>query len=463
MATASPQPVPQSRAAAWVYQHLVSRRVLPLAILVLWGCLLTIITTIHPATKHSDSFREAVPFLETLSGGVDYYQFWIVGRARERFQPKNIYSTDDRQQMQALGREILIAGPQPSQRLAGCVEFRKNGIETFSTPFLYAALNSVAIGRQFDADFDRYLNLCLTALILSILLLGWMLGYTLAESLLFTAAILMWCEPLASDLMNGNVNQLQLAGVTLYLLLRRGLPGLLRDLASGFVLGILVAFKPTLGVIPMLLGLAWIVDRRWGTLLRQGCGAIVGVAAAFVIGCLFLHSWTAWWDWKNVLPQLEAVSDISVAIGNHSLARVMLERTGTDIAMVLLVGVLLLAGVAILFTRPAPGRSGTWFERDFLVTGLACAVSVIALRLTWPHYFILLLPLLIYLLRPSAGDSPILLGVGFLGLLAVLGKPLVILLDRDRFAHGCLSIAGAWMVFFLGLAALGQGKERTAP
>lgn len=406
--------------------------------------------------------------------GVDYYQFWIVGRARERLHPDNIYSTQDRLRMADLGRELLKASPQPSQRMADSVEFRQRTIETFSTPFLYAIINTFASG-QYDRDYDHFMNICLAALSFSIIAMGWSLRFSLAESLLFAAVVLLWCEPLTSDLRVGNVNQLQLAGLSLYLLSRCRPKSAVMDFSGGLVLGLLVAFKPTLGVIPILLALAWIIDRRWITLQRQGIAAAMAAGVALVAGCRFLNSWSAWSNWANALPDLEKVSDISVKIGNFSLAQVIIEATGggLNISPILFILGLTLVGAALFLTRPgAPAHvddGQVWFERDFLVTALGCTMSVLVLRLAWLHYYILLIPLLLYVLRPAAfidGTQPRLLsamGKLFLALLAlatVFGRPMTFLVGPGHSTRVAMYLGGAWGLMFLGLAGLWLSHSR---
>jgi hypothetical protein len=114
------------------------RRTLLFAVLVLWGSLLTLRLVIHPVTQSSLNYG----FFTALGMGIDYFQFWVVGQARERMQLDNIYSRQARQQMVDLARELLTSGSKPSKRVAYSVDVRRRGIETFSTPFLYAVVNS---------------------------------------------------------------------------------------------------------------------------------------------------------------------------------------------------------------------------------------------------------------------------------------------------------------------------------
>lgn len=461
----------------WVFQQLVQRRTLALALVLFGGCLLMMESVLQPAAPQSRQFDNPLPLLGAYGSGIDYYQFWIVGRARQPLRPDNIYSETNRARMAELGRGMLLSNSNRSVRQTLSVQVRGQTIQTFSTPFLYAVINGFASG-QYDLDFDLFHDVCLAGLLFTVLVLGLVLRYSLVECLLFSVITLLWNEPLASDLRVGNVNLLQLSGVALYLLLRRLPESRWLDCASGLVLGLLVAFKPTLAVIPMLLMLAWIIDRRWMTLLTQGGAAIVGAGVAFVVGCLFLSSWSAWFDWFNSLSGLESVADLSVEGGNYSLSQVILETTGGTAghgispATFLLLGLLILTAIALLLTRPVPSRvadsESARRERDFVVTSLGCCASVVALKMVWIHYYLLLIPIVLYLLRPGSwvksksvttGQMPVRLpvaglAVSLLAMLAVFGWPLPNLINPSFSLFIGTYLSGAWCLTLLGLAAL---------
>jgi hypothetical protein len=432
--------------------------------------------TVHPLAARGPDSGESVPFLAARGPGVDYYQFWIVGRARSGSQPLDIYSARDRLRMADLGRALARSAQPPSERLTDCARARGPMLHTFSTPWLYAAVNALAPA-DYDRAYDRFTDVCLGALVFAVPAMGLLLGYSAAEALLFASAVLFWSEPVTSDLRVGNVNELQLAGVALFLLACRGRGDRpWTDLAAGIVLGLLVAFKPTLATVPFLLAVSWAIDRRWGTLLRRGAGAVAGAGLAFCAGCWFLGSPAAWWDWGKALSGLDTVSDVSVQAGNYSLARVISEAVGgpagrgADSAPVLVAAAAVLTGVALARTRPAAGTAGRGraarFERDFLVTALSCALSVVSLPLVWLHYYVLLVPLLLYVLRPGGwlrpgggGPSRVLvpaagLALAWLALAAVFGRPLTVLLDPTVAVGRGLYIGGAWGLSLLGIAAL---------
>lgn len=464
----------QSLGTSWIYQHLIFRRTLPLAALMLWGGLSMMDMIVHPPS--SNSSQSVAPFMTASGTGIDYYQFWLVGRARP-LRLDNIYANQNRQRMAALGWQILKSSPAPSDRLAGVLQVRGQIIQTFSTPFLYSVI-SLFTSAHYDRDFERFLEICLSSTVLSVVVMGWILGYTLAESLMFVTATLLWSVPIASDLRVGNVNQLQLAGVALYLLLRCRADHLATDLLSGLTLGFLVAFKPTLGVIAMLLAITWVIDRRWTTLFRQSSAAVVGAGLAILVGSIFLNSAWAWLDWLHGLSDLETVPDISVQMGNFSLSQVIIDSTrgsggrGISVAPILLAAVIVVFGIALARTSPVVRGtvvdSKIYKERDFLVTAIGCAVSVVALKLVWLHYYVLLIPLLMYLLRPGgwmprqtiATDNPKLpipltgFVLSLLALMALLGWPLNYLLQSGPVLQVAIYIGGAWCLTLLGIAGL---------
>ena len=134
-------------AGSWMFRNLAVRRVLPFAILIFAWCLGLLSQATQAPNLRNPAYLKSIPFVGNRGAGVDYYQFWIVGRAQESLHPHDIYSLDDRQKMAELGREK--AERDPSDRLAYCVGRRERMIETFSTPFLYAVVNGFGTG-QFD-------------------------------------------------------------------------------------------------------------------------------------------------------------------------------------------------------------------------------------------------------------------------------------------------------------------------
>jgi hypothetical protein len=427
------------------------------AALVLISCLSMLGRFVHPSTR-DDVPAAVIPFVSAAGPGGDYYQFWLVGRAVSNLGIRNVYTTENRKALTNFGQELARSDPSRSKRLAVSAQLRRRMIQTFSTPFLYAVIGSVSTG-DYERDFDAYLDLCLVALLLSIFVVGHLLGFSAVECMLFAAVLLVCSAPLSSDLWWGNVNQIQLGGLALYLLSRRwpDLPG--ADVSGGFLLGLLVAFKPTLAAIPLVLGLAWVLERRGGTLWRHAAGAAVGLGFAFVVGCRFLGSWAAWQNWLAVLPTIDHFTPWQ---GNYSLARMLTEAWGRGFAGVQPTSALVLLGsvgaTALLLWRSRLGvpldaaHRRRWFERDLGAAILGSGISVVSLNLVWEHYYLLLIPLTLYVSRASGLG----LALPTLALLAVLGRPIAFLVDPESLAYTGVCIAGSWALLLLGLAAFQQ-------
>jgi hypothetical protein len=267
-------------------------------------------------------------------------------------------------------------------------------------------------------------------------------------------------DPLSSDSRVANVNTLQLAGVAAYLWLLRGAPSNAREVSAGALLALLILLKPTLALGVVFLAVGWIADRRWRTLRVQGVAFACTTAIAVALSSAFLRSERAWLDWLAALLGLERDADTSVAIGNYSITRAASELGAPNSSAFLLIG--LATATALLTWRSArrSGRAPNPSERDFLALALGCAISVVALRLVWLHYYLLLVPLVVYLFRRRAVRGFELAAIG-LATVCVLGGPLDVLLpEAGPYAQALPYMLGALVLLAFGLAEVGRSAAR---
>lgn len=395
--------------------------------------------------------------------GIDYYQFWIVAQAQRAQHPANIYSRRGNDDLSAWARTMVPPSMGRPARLFTAVNFWNASpqINTVATPFLYAAVGGLAYHHhgpwmnRYDHDLEVYHAVGMACAAGAIVALCLSLEYSFSAALLAVAAVFFWCRPLIVDTIVGNVAQLQLAALALFIMTRIK-PSLAMDIAGGAILGLLTAFKPTLMFVPLFLGIAWLFDRQWKTLLVQcacGCAALV---IAYVSGCMFLHSWRAWGDWLAVLPTLEnrLVND-----GNYALSRVLWELGGPNISAYLICAVIALIAMVLWKTRAretAPDR----FRREYLITGIGAAAAIVALPVAWLHYYLLLLPLLIFMFSPKiitlggwSGRAEY--AVAVMVLLCLFNDPIRWLLElHNPYLIAGLFICSAWELLFLTLAHL---------
>ena len=88
------------------------------------------------------ALRAFWPVVAGPAPGVDYFQFWLVGKAAATVHGTDIYFAAGRSELTQFGRRLAAADPG-ARRLAVAVGYRRM-VETFSTPFLYFALGAVA-------------------------------------------------------------------------------------------------------------------------------------------------------------------------------------------------------------------------------------------------------------------------------------------------------------------------------
>ena len=349
--------------------------------------------------------------------GLDFYQQeWIVPRAVVEFGIRDIYSDTGRQRMEQAFRAKALdeeVGPL-HRRVAQCIHTSgRKQIDVTGTPLLYTVFRLFA-GGDYDRDFRAYLTFCVGGFAVGVVLLCRALGYSIAATLV-VLPLLTFLEPFRSELRALNVNCFQLLTLAAILYLRRWSHWRAASAASGIVLGLAIMFKPTVAMALVFLLMAWLINRRLRRQLWACCGVAAGLAAGFVVSSAFLDSWTIWFDFVGRFGAMFR-EPWNFPEGNYSLASLVRFLNGKQITWELLAGLCAAAMVCLWLGRrrgPVPPASdpadrARALREDFLAVGLACAVTLAASQLTWLHYYLLLLPLVLYVLRPSppAAESP---------------------------------------------------------
>lgn len=352
----------------------------------------------------------------TQMPGIDFYQFWVAGQVIAGPVFADVYSeTADRERGEEYFRKSLILPVRSRQRR---VAAERRRFETYSTPFLYTLFGLAASG-DYERDYTRYQFVCLVTTVLSIIVLCKCLDYPTAAIPLAIVVLMVWFEPFRSDVRVGNVAQIQLGTLAGFVWLQRQAKLPYRHAIAGLVLGLSVAFKPNTAPIAVFLCVTWLLNGRLRKLSSTLAGAAVAALIAFFVSNAAFGSASCWSQWLSKLSRL-STSDgvIEVAMGNYSLARILDEQTGfreltgfrTEIPLVL---VLSSAAVACLWkTRRTSSAiaehassSKTMSERelheDMLAIGIGAAVTLLVSQLAWLHYFLLLIPLILFLLRPA--------------------------------------------------------------
>jgi hypothetical protein len=397
---------------------------------------------------------------------IDYYQFWVVGDALRAGDVGDVYSQAERKRLgekyaEIAQRDFGDAAPERAGSRRRGAAIVRTELETYSTPALYALFAVTGTGRyRYDLTLFQRLSLC--SYVAALLIVCGLLGYSLVAKGLVVATLLEAFGPLLEDESFGNVSRLQLALLALLMwLLAKGRVRV-RFAAAGVLLGVSIALKPNVAAVAVLLGVAWIVTRQWRKLIHVVAGALAGLTAAVAASSAYYGSSACWRQWIRSLSSLMRSGGWDDV--NFSLPRALHQLFGFEhvgwvaLAVFALVLVLLFIGRRSIGDAVARGDSASasavkrW---DVFLVGLGGTVTVLSSELAWFHYYLLVLPLALYVLRPcnelvNRRNSRIVRALGFLALVAISLDAPRMLLDLPLASHLYVVVSGAVLLFAVG-------------
>jgi hypothetical protein len=371
------------------------------------------------------------------SAAIDFYQFWTAARFLNDPRVGDLYAPEARR---AVGARVLEearrdgAGRRFRAAAEANARLYDDLIDPTGTPTFFAFFGPFATG-AYESDVDRYQTVVTLAFAAGVLAVCRMLRFSLPASVL-TVGVLGTCfYPLFADVLDGNVARLQFGVLAGALWVAWRWPGARARLASGLLLGALVAFKPNVLAVVAMLVVAWAVDagRRRRELLPRVAGIVLGGVTAGVAGAAFAGRGSAWTSWATVMRRV-VDRPYPVADGNYGGAAILREVAGVDVG-VALAAALFAAVAGVLWVaarRRRAGREAARGDTDLFPAAAGWVVMLLGGPLAWPHYFVLTVPLILLLARPTA-DAPtdrdrawdaVRLAVAAAGLFAMCRSPL---------------------------------------
>lgn len=347
----------------------------------------------------SQSYRAAGPAV-----GIDYYQFWAVGRAIASHQARDIYSEHGRAQLGGKFLAEALRSPAPAHR---AVALQRRVFDTTATPFLYTLFGACSTA-DYAANLRAFRAVLLACFGFSVVGISKLLRQPTPNALVSLALLCLWFEPLASDLRVGNVGCIQLAGLLIYVLLRLKAPVRSRYLLAGTFMGLLVAFKPNLMIVAGLPLVDSLLGRQYKELLSEVSGVALGVGIAIACSAAAIGNVSVWLEWYTALRNVpEAV--ITSEMGNCSPLMTLGSSLGRFAKPILALALLGAIGVGVWLRNREdegsdPHEAGPRVHRLLWLVSLGCLGLVLIPHLAWLHYFVLTLPALILILsnRTSA-------------------------------------------------------------
>ncbi|MGZ5440691.1 MAG: hypothetical protein ACXW5U_07075 [Thermoanaerobaculia bacterium] len=310
---------------------------------------------------------------------VDFYIYYVAADLDARSDVEDIYGPDVQSR---IGEEEYARALSGSSRLQKLDAADRRRLDNVSSPFLYTCFTWLP--RDYDLALGIFRTLLVVAFGAGVVILGVVAGLPWAAALFLSAALLRFFFPFHTEVIVGNVNAFQLFAIALFAAFDRRFPAI-----GGAIIVLLVAFKPTLAWMIVVLVVSRLAVRDFARLRRELAGGTVGGLFAFGAAALNFGSPRVWLQWIPVasgfygrLPGREA--------NNVAPALPLFESVGSSLSLI--IASLLLIVVTVLLFR---FRS----RNNVLLAGLGALVYILSAPVVWLFYLTLAIPAAVALLR----------------------------------------------------------------
>ncbi len=340
----------------------------------------------------------------TRSPMIDFFTFWSVPHTLLVDSPANIYSPDRQRDM---GSRLLAEAQMPAasetQRRAteATMQLYDGRVDATGSPLLYTLVGLLSSG-DYETDRKRFLLVSVMCLAAALIVLCHLLRFPLISTVL-VLALMADFSPVISDLRVGNLNELQLFAVTLFILFTcRSQPVL-----AGMAIGTATMLKPTTLVILGLNLVLVIADKDFGRLKRMLVGVVGASSLSVAFSGMYFGNPSMWIAFVKSLPTTLGGGTYPLENGNFSLATLLFGDAGQG-AMALLITLSLAISWMVFATRRRALAAEPTIQDAFLAGGLGSAIMLLSSPLAWLHYYVLLVPLSLYVIPrlPPTTDPP---------------------------------------------------------
>jgi hypothetical protein len=386
--------------------------------------LLTLLTALLLVGTLFDQWQYAIH-----SPTIDFFTAWSVPHYLSGNPVANIYSSDIQADMgSVLSKEASRPDTPENQKVATEVTSRlyDNRVDATGSPLLYTAIGLLSTG-HYETDHENFILLSMLCSTSAIVLLCRLLRFSALAVLLLPSVLWGVYAALISDVRVGNTNQIQLLAISLFVFLAARSKRVL----AGLVLALAIMLKPNLILIAALLFLMIVVDRSYRRHWPTALGVLAGLIVSLLISISYFGTPTIWVDFAKSLPQTLGLS-YPLADGNFGLAALIFDLTRTHTSMLILSISIAIFAVVLWQTREVRSESSVTLgfgekpseerclHEAFDAAGIGCALMLLSSGLVWLHYYLLLIPLWLYVARPRAEDDPSASGQMMIGTVAVL-------------------------------------------
>jgi hypothetical protein len=355
------------------------------------------------------------------AAGLDFYIYFVNAQLPGRGDVGNIY---DRDVQARIGEEYFERAQQSGSEIRKYDAQRRRFVDSVSSPFLYTTLAWVS--RDYERALLQYHALVLFAFIAGTLLVARAMRMRMWMALLLIAGLLLWYRGFEADLRVGNVNSLQL--------LMLGAALVSPPAIAGVLTGLLVAFKPNLILVPLLLAVARMAKRDWRRLRLEILGGAIGGLLAFIAATINYGTPRVWLQWLSRANEFyhrlptRTERNVTPFLG-------LFHEHGAWVSYVLAALLTLVVCVAIWRAKE---------HDDVLVVGLAILIYLLSATVVWLHYMVLVIPIAFALMRTRVTGA-----LALLALLAIAEEPFEWLTRMAVYPNDAKLIAPAFVLLFV--------------
>ena len=346
----------------------------------------------------------------TSSPGIDFFVLWSVPHVWKTSAVANIYAPDNQKEM---GSVLITESSSPqvsqAQREATAINMSLNDdrVDAIGSPLAYTLIGLTASG-AYEKDLSRFRAASLLCFLGATIILCRLLQFSPVATLLAVALFTSSFQPLLADIWVANLNQIQLLPLACFLFFIAQSWEVLAGLALGF--GVMV--KPDVADVAFLSVLVSLADQEYRRMTRLLLGMCVAALLSVAISVSYFGRPAMWLDFIQSLPRTLASASYPMENGNIGLAVLLFRTMHREMSTYIFIILMAIVSIVIFKTRgdsagnvvAALSRGAEELtlsmRRMFLVVGLGCAVMLMSSRLVWPHYYVLLIPLELYLMRP---------------------------------------------------------------
>ena len=400
------------------------------------------------------------------SNPYDYYQFWVVGQAVRSMELDNIYSLSDRIK---ISREFQNRAQQSASDLLKRGAKTREILEPGGTPFLYAVFYLASMG-SYDFDYKVFRLVSLYFYIGSIVALAVILKFPIWSLALVTIFFTQSFWPFQIDFEFGNVGQLQVGCLTLFLLCQK-IEGRFSHFIGGFIIGLLVLFKPTLIFCILLLSIFWLFKGRKKKLFIEFAGIGIALTGGFILPRLLFGNTCTWQSWYETYP---SILYTNFFLTGGFLGKLLNLKSvplyGLFGAILFLLTALFLFWIKLVQKTPnrrevssSKGQLHFWID-EYSVVMLGIGIYLLSGPIVHSHYFLLAVPWALLLLRPRhlppfSHYSRYFYWMVFLACIFIALHPIFKKLNLTNYPnHSLWSFGGIWI--FYGLTLMEYYKRK---